>query len=106
MLNDYVAFNAVGFRHLVRKRGVLRSTDEQLRRFSLIPLAKEILENSNITIYHKKQESSRFLGNHKKNSVDMRQANFWTLSEKRGNKVITVIVRQFNGGAKHFFSVY
>jgi hypothetical protein len=93
-LNDYITFNAVGFRHLVRKRGILRSTDEQLRRFSLILLAKDIIENPSAAIFHDKS------------IINIRAANFWTLSMRHEDGIIKVIIRQLDGGAKHFFSVY
>jgi hypothetical protein len=94
MLNADIIFNSHGFRHLIRKRGILRSRKEQIRRFSLIPSIKGIVEDPAITIL-----------NHRR-IINNPTANFWTLSKKNNDEVIKVVIRQLNDGQKHFFSVY
>jgi hypothetical protein len=58
----------------------LRSTDEQLRRFSLILLAKDIIENPSAAIFHDKS------------IINIRAANFWTLSMRHEDGIIKVII--------------
>ena len=55
-LGDYVSFNREGFRHLIRKRGVLRSPDEQSRRLALIPYIKKILKKSLVAAEHRAEQ--------------------------------------------------
>ena len=89
---EHVAFTADGLRHLVRKRGILRSKREQRRRFALLAHAKDIIQDATATVLP---------GN---NTTDAVQ--FWVISKQVSDKKVSVVVRQFKGKAKHFFSIY
>jgi len=92
-LNDYVVFNSEGFRHLIWKEGKHRFKSEQKRRFALISCAEEILKNENANLSYRETN----------NAVRVR---FWAFTEKRDDKAIKLIVRQQDGGRKHFLSIF
>jgi hypothetical protein len=89
-LGEYIIFNKAGLRHLMRKGKMWRPKNEQKRRFALLPFAKIILESS-ITCVVIRQEQS---------------ATFWSFSGEQHHGTITLVVRQINGGRKHFFSIF
>lgn len=92
-LNDHVAFNAVGFTHLIRKDGVLRPEKEQVRRFMLLGHAVNIITSSlKFTEYRTGKELAAF-------------AEFWGFEQRINNQVVTVVVRKVGNGQKHFFSI-
>jgi hypothetical protein len=92
-LNDEIIFGSNGFRHLVRNGSRHRYKSEQKRRFALISLAKDILENSQ---------------NFAVREIDSggKKATFWAFTERRNDKIIKVIVRQIEGQKKKFLSVF
>ena len=92
-LNDYVVFNNIGFTHLLRKKGVLRPKSEQKRRLDLLPDAVDVISNRLASPTFQNGDSSRPI-------------HIWKFIEKNEEKNIKVIVRQFEGGIKHFYSVY
>ena len=105
-LGDFVAFNRLGFQHLIRFKKRQRPKSEQVRRFLLLPTAKEILGDPNSKAEH-----------HRKEIVDTGKArwgkipkfpyaDYWEFTGKRDGRIIKVIVRQFPEGRKHFLSVY
>ena len=89
-LGDYVAFNKMGFQHLMRKGRALRPKGERKHRFRLLPYAKIILENQAMSPVVRQEQS----------------ATFWSFSAKQGRRTVTLIVRQIHGGKKHFFSIF
>ncbi len=88
--NDYVAFRKAGFRHLSWKGGVFRFKGEQRRRFAVLPSAVDILQKKNSEPVYKKE------GN----------AEFWAFTGQQDEATVRVIIRQINGGEKHFFSAF
>jgi hypothetical protein len=105
-LNDYVVFNSIGFRHLMRKHGSLRLKSEQARRFNLIPLAVALIKNMEARIFHEKRTVDHRTYHHEKRKVVSEYADFWVLFGAQGNTPVKVVVRQLKNGEKHFFSVY
>jgi hypothetical protein len=105
-LNDYVAFTNAGIQHLMRKNGKSRLRNEQVRRFRLLPYAKEIIEGRDIKISHGKGETVRFSKQHDMAVIKKLPADFWKLTKTYGDVAITVVVRQIEGKEKHFFSIY
>jgi hypothetical protein len=95
VLKDYVTFNSVGIHHLLRKRGGLRPKREQKRRFVLLRYAAGIIGDPKAVILHQL-----------KDNPSGRRAHFWAFKYRYKRKAITVVVRQFENGAKHFLSVY
>lgn len=87
--NEAVYFTEQGFNHLIRKGSSLRSGSDQLRRFKVLKYVKAILEDPSSATSVRKE----------------RNVTFWSVSKKVENMKIRVIIRQFNGNKKHFFSI-
>lgn len=105
-LNDYVVFNSVGFRHLVWKGAEQRPQKEQERRFGLMSNAKNILATHCGAVEFREEIE---MGIVRKHGIKMRRlsrARFWGLSDERGGKTITIVIRQIGYRNKHFFSIY
>ena len=105
-LNDVVAFNHAGFRHLLRKRGLLRSPHEQSKRLALIPYAKKIIEGSDSVAEYRVENSNRVIHTRGKKRIEIAQVKFWSLKAESNGQTITVVVRQSSNGTKHFLSVF
>ena len=105
-LGDYVVFNSVGFRHLLRKRGKSRLHGEQKRRFSLLCHASDILGDP-ATHFVKTEKVVVKLVSWKKARVKYSShGEFWVFREIRGGSKTTLLVRKLGNGKKHFFSIY
>jgi hypothetical protein len=90
--DEKVFFTSAGFRHLIRKNGVLRSKDQQKRRLDLLAQVPYILSAAmNHTTYHKNKSTL---------------VQFWSFTSKIFGKTVTVIIRQVNKNPKHFLSVF
>jgi len=89
-LNDYVVFNRIGFRHLIRKNSLPRARNEQKRRFALLPQSILILSDPAMKVVHRKE--GKF--------------DFWAFTKEYNNRKIKIIVRQIEGRQKIFFSVF
>lgn len=87
--NELIHFNSYGFTHLIRKNGVLRTIDDQLRRFSLLRYVLIVITDSGVTPSY-----------HKEGLVE-----FWEFKKVLQRKTIKVIVRRLPNGTRHFFSV-
>ena len=105
-LNEYVAFTNAGLRHLVRKNGKRRSRPELKRRFSLLPYAKEIIEDKAAVAAHGKRDTSHLVKQHGMARLAQERADFWTITKTYGHTAITVVIRQTGVKEKHFFSIY
>ena len=105
-LNDYVVFNNVGFGHLIRKRGMLRAKGEQKRRLNLLADVVDMIANSQISIDHQKKEALRSIHLDGQKMTVATPTDFWKFIQQKDGKLIKAIIRQFEGGAKHFFSAY
>lgn len=90
---ENIYFTRVGFDHLVRKGRTKRSKKEQIHRFRLFRFVKQIVSNKEATILFREtiRGSSR--------------AYFWTFVETIRGLKIKVVIRQIDGGTKHFFSI-
>jgi hypothetical protein len=105
-LNDDVAFNSMGFRHLIRKHGVRRPKSEQKRRFNLLVFAREVIKNPDEIIHSEPKKVVKLVYRHGKRKSIETSAKFWKMKKKFPDKTITVVIRQFQGGKKHFLSIY
>ncbi len=101
-----VTFNSIGFRHLIRKRGIFRPKSEQRRRLALIRNAVDIVSGSGKLLSDRERQAARMVYRHGKRTHKPANAKFWTLVGDGGNKGVKVVIRQFRGGKKHFLSVY
>jgi hypothetical protein len=89
-LEDIVLFNNKGFHHLMWKGHKTRSIPDQIRRFKLLPLVKDIITNTCVSIVYQKREDGMY----------------WAFSEQRQEQEVIVIIRRVEGGKKHFYSVF
>jgi hypothetical protein len=105
-LNDYVIFNREGFHHLIRKKGIPRLRSEQLRRFALLGAIKDIIANPKAVFTQDKRTVVRLRNRHGIKEMVPSPAYFWKFSEKRRNRTVKVVIRQFEKSSKHFLSVY
>ena len=94
VINDYIVFNSIGFRHLTQKRGIFRTKKEQRKRFALLWLVRKILKDTGANV---KYEQRRIGGSH---------IDYWIFTAKRGGKVIRLVARRFGSGKIHFLTVY
>jgi len=106
VLNDYISFNSTGFRHLLRKKGVLRAGADQKRRFNLLTNAVSIIANSEIIVDHKREEALHRIHRDGKGVMVSDMVDFWKLTRRGPDNAITIVVRQFENGNKHFLSIY
>ena len=93
LLQESIAFNNAGFRHLIRSGRKPRPKKDQKRRLMLLRLAKNIVTNPNAELG---QDNEQHEG----------RTRFWTITERRDKEKITVVIRQVGNGKKHFFSIY
>jgi hypothetical protein len=105
VLDEFIIFGREGFQHLVRKHGVPRPRKDQQRRIFLLPQAKLVIEDPRAKILQRKQELSRAVRFGEKEVV-VPPADFWMLARNLDDRTITVVIRQFKGKPKNFFSVY
>ena len=105
-LNDYVIFNSIGFNHLIRKRGILRAGSEQKRRLNLLADAVDMIANPGIEFSHDKKCVFHVAHRGNEKLALTTSGDFWKFVQEKDNKIVKVIIRQFEGGSKHFFSVY
>jgi hypothetical protein len=94
VLKEYIDFNKAGFRHLVRKKGILRSHKEQKRRFTLLAYAEEIIGDPQAQYSYEETFKEAII------------ARFWSFAATKNDFMVTVIIRQLKNGKKHFFSIY
>lgn len=92
--NQPVNFTRVGFDHLIWKGRSERNRAEQVRRFQLLKYAKDIISNPNATILYRRE-----------NKEGLSPADFWQFVEIIRGRKIKVVIRQIDGGNKHFFSI-
>ncbi len=87
--NEEVLFNDTGFNHLLRKGNTPRSKSDQLRRFRLLKHVSAVLQSKTASVSIRENKHVRF----------------WTIADQIGEKIIKVVISQFKGGAKCFFSI-
>ena len=94
ILRDYIAFNQMGFRHMIRKERKPRPQNDQIRKFAFLQLVKDVIESKEVSLIREE------------NMKTSAPWNFLAISEKKNKQIIVVIIRQNRTGYKHFFSVY
>lgn len=103
--NEAVYFNSEGFNHLIYKKKSERSKNDQITKFKLLPIAKEIILIS--TTFQEYDEGlaeitrKRF----KKRVKETVAVRYWGLVAIIRNRKVKVIIRQVGNGQKHFFSI-
>jgi hypothetical protein len=92
--NEKIYFTQAGFNHLLRKGRKLREKNDQIRRLTLVFHAPTILAVSTI------------VSSYERTYLRDSSADFWSFVGTRKEISITVVIRQLNGGRKHFFSIF
>jgi len=105
-LDDSVVFNSMGFRHLLRKRGKRRPGSEQQRRLALLSHAQDIIADSGVIVTHEKRVAVQSTHRYGEKIEKTTSADFWVLTASRNDETIKIVIRQFEEGNKHFFSIY
>jgi hypothetical protein len=95
ILNDYIIFNQTGFRHMIRKGRRPRPKNDQIRRFTLLPFAKDIIESNNTKLIQKESDN-----------ISTHSWNFLAIIGKGNKQNIVIVIRQNRAGEKYFFSIY
>ena len=105
-LTDYVYFSNVGFKHLVRKGKRLRSKRDQMRRFSLIPYAANIVTKAKGEILYDEKKEIAIFSEYGEKIKTLPPAKFWTIENNHDKEIIFIVIRQVEMEKKHFFSIY
>ena len=87
--NEYIEFGNAGFQHLLKKGRYPRTKSDQIRRFLLLKYVPNIIKDPNVSIV----------------CLEDKTACFWRITKRIEKQIIKVIIRQFPGENKHFFSV-
>jgi len=90
--HEPIYFNRHGLRHMLYKYSVPRKSSDRYRRLKLLQKAVSILNSA-----------SSFKT--KEILTDKRKTTIWTFEEKTHEHRIRVLVRSFESGIKHFYSV-
>jgi len=104
LANEIVTFNNRGFNHLIRKIKI-RSRKEQKRRFLLLINAENIIKNPKATIIYREEKSKSKVKRHGVKVLQTSLNKYWTFIYQKGAKRIKLVIRQINGGVKHFYSI-
>jgi hypothetical protein len=102
---DHIFFGRFGFNHLIRKGRIPRTRNEQKRRFTLIPHIEKILKNPKAIIVYRKETIKEKVDRHGQKILIESVAHFWAFVEKIEDCNVKVVIRQLEGGDKHFFSI-
>ncbi len=92
--DEEVHFNYYGLRHLIYKGEKLRTKDEIIKRFNLLPFTPNILKIIKTADHEEKRV--------RENS----NAYFWTIKHQIHSGLrVRIIIRRLNSGTLHFFSI-
>jgi len=93
--DEPVHFNKDGFNHLIRKGRLPRTSIEIRKRLALLSEVPGILKSCDSYDTYRLHTSTEGIN----------ISEFWSLSAKREDEKIIVVIRQIGNGTKHFFSV-
>lgn len=91
LAGQLVYFNNRGFKHILRKKGLIRTRKQIYMRISLIESAVQIITKAKCT------------NGYREITVEGKVTRFWQIEEAHSN--IRVVIRQTDKGRMHFFSV-
>lgn len=103
--NEAVYFNSEGFNHLIYKKKSERSKNDQITKFKLLPIAKEIVYISTTFQEYDEGLAEIIRKRFKKRVKETVAVRYWGLVAIIRSKKVKVIIRQVGHGQKHFFSV-
>lgn len=107
VFSEKITFTAEGFNHIIfKKKRSERERSSQILRFSLIPLAKQLIELS--TTHQEYEEGFKEISvkRNKKRTIKNSSVKYWGIIAIINSKKIKVIIRKIgNNGSLHFWSV-
>jgi len=97
-MNEWVIFNAKGFRHLrYDGSGVLRSQEQQVYRMHLFQFLVGVLDSPDPAVEYKKQYSK----------YEGRNVEYWAIKQNVADrKEVVVILRRIGTGNITFYSIW
>jgi len=93
-LNNYIIFNSIGFRHLMQKRGIFRTKEEQKKRFGLLLSARTILESTETNVEYERR------------IIERSRVDYWIFTAEENGRIIKLIARRCGSGKIYFLSIY
>lgn len=104
--NESISFNNKGFEHLIFKsKNIPRILIDQYIRLKLLPLSKIVLETTHtVQEFQEKSEAVQVNTNSKWNKRIV-PVRYWGFVAVLKNTRIKVIVKEIQGGQKHFWSI-
>jgi len=103
--NDLVSFTRIGFNHLVQRGHKPRPKTEQIKRFSLIKYATQIITNPKAEMLFEQRNTKIFVNRHGNKQLVNSKAEFWTFISWVNGCRIKVVIRSIDEKQKHFFSI-
>jgi len=88
----------------MQKNGIFRNDKEQRERFLLLPAAENILKENNFI--HERRLISKKIKWQGRVKVELRNVEYWIFTSRHKGKRIRLVIRQFEGGKKHFLTIY
>ena len=83
-----------------------RRNDYEKTKWEAKEFYKSIIASSTTSVEHRTTAVACDTYRRGKRKITVSHADFWSLTESRVGKTITVVIRQLKGGTKHFFSVF
>ena len=99
--NEEVSFGNTGYRHLIRKGRKNRPIPDQIRRFTLLPYAPEVIRHGKL-IEHRTIPEEIVT---EESNCYFKVIHFWTISHFVEGRNLRVTIIQSGNGKKHFLSI-
>lgn len=103
--NEAVYFNSEGFNHLIFKKKSERNKNDQITKFKLLPIARDIISISTTFQEYDEGLVEILRKKFKRKVKETCSVRYWGLVAILRNRKVKVIIRQIGYGQKHFFSV-
>ena len=81
-LKDRVVFNRLGFQHLIRPKNIERPRREQRKRFALLPIARNIIENDDAITKRHQKVTTHIVKIHGARIPIRSYVNYWEFTER------------------------
>ncbi len=103
---EKIIFNAKGWEHLKFKtHGHARERGDQYVRFKLLYLAPEVLKISHAVQGVSQMKKMEFMNVNSRWEWVMKRVEFWEFIAVIDEVRVRVVIKQVEGGAKHFWSI-
>ena len=105
-LKERICFNSKGWEHIIfKKRDRYRARKDQYVRYKLLPLAIKIISNSHTLQGFRITNKFEIVNINSRWENLLKQVTFWEFMAVMEDVRVKIIVKQAEGGEKHFFSV-